>query len=106
MAIIISVIAYTTVINPVNVFPTILLVIFLSSYTMLLFTFSYVFSNLTRIKAQLISLGFGIAGLIAGSASFLGPLQDGITILRAAIFFGFAIFCFATIIYEQKKNLT
>ncbi len=106
MAIIISVIAYTTVINPVNVFPTILLVIFLSSYTMLLFTFSYVFSNLTRTRAQLLSLGFGIAGLIAGFASFLGPLQDDITILRAAIFFGFAIFCFATIIYEQKKTPT
>ncbi len=103
MAIIISVIAYTTVINPINVFPTILLVIFLSSYTMLLFTFSYVFSNLTKIRAQLLSLGFGIGGLIAGFASFLGPLKDSITILRVAAFFGFAIFCFAAIINEQKK---
>lgn len=68
MAIIISVIAYTTVINPINVFPTILLVVFLSSYTMLLFTFSYVFSNLTKIRAQLLSLGFGVGGLIAGFA--------------------------------------
>ncbi len=104
MAIVISAIAYTSIINPGNVFPTILLLFFLSSYTMLLFTFSYVFSNLTKIRAQLLSLGFGVAGLIAGFASFLGPLQDGITIVRAAVFFGFAIFCFAAIVNEQKKT--
>ena len=106
MAIIISAIAYTSMVSPGDVFPTILLVIFLSSYTMLLFTFSYVFSNLTKIRAQLLSLGFGVAGLIAGFASFLGPLQDGITVLRAAAFFGFAIFCFAAIVVEQKKIIS
>ena len=103
MAIIVSAIAYTSIVSPGDVFPTILLVIFLSSYTMLLFTFSYVFSNLTKIRAQLLSLGFGIAGFIAGFASFLGPLQDGITVFRAAAFFGFAVFCFAAIVIEQKK---
>jgi hypothetical protein len=106
MAIIISAIAYTSIVSPGDVFPTILLVIFLSSYTMLLFTFSYVFSNLAKIRAQLLSLGFGVAGLIAGFASFLGPLQDGITVLRAAAFFGFAIFCFAAIVVEQKKIIS
>ena len=106
MAIIISAIAYTSLVSPGDVFPTILLVIFLSSYTMLLFTFSYVFSNLARIRAQLLSLGFGIAGLIAGATSFLGPLQDSITIFRAAAFFGFAIFCFAAIVVEQKKTIS
>ena len=106
MAIVISAIAYTSIVSPGDVFPTILLVIFLSSYTMLLFTFSYVFSNLAKIRAQLLSLGFGIAGLIAGGASFLDPLQDSITIFRAAAFFGFAVFCFATIIVEQKKTIS
>ncbi len=104
MAIIISVIAYTSMISPGDVFPTILLVIFLSSYTMLLFTFSYVFSNLAKIRAQLLSLGFGIAGIIAGIASFFGPLQDGITVFRASAFFGFAVFCFAAIAIEQRKT--
>ncbi len=105
MAIIISAIAYTSLVSPGDVFPTILLVIFLSSYTMLLFTFSFVFSNIAKIRAQLLSLGFGIAGLIAGGASFLGPLQDSITILRAAAFFVFAAFCFAVIVVEQKKKI-
>jgi hypothetical protein len=103
IAIVVSAIAYTSIINPGNVFPTILLVFFLSSYTILLYTFSYIFSNLAKIRAQLLSIGFGVAGLIAGFASFLGPLQDGITIVRAAAFFGFALFCFAAIVLEQKK---
>lgn len=104
MSIIISVIAYTSLINPGAVFQNILLIIFLSSYTMLLFTFSYVFSNITKTRVQLLSVGFGVAGLIAGSACLLGPLQDSFTVFRVAAFFGLAIFCFATVVYEQKKT--
>jgi hypothetical protein len=104
MAILISAIAYTSIINPGAVFNNVLLLFFLSSYTTLLFTFSYIFSNLAKIRAQLLSLGFGIASLIAGFASLLGPLQDGITIFRMAGFFGLAIFCLGAIIYEQKKS--
>ena len=63
MAIIISAIAYTSIINPGAVFQNLLLVFFLTSYTVLLFTFSYVFSNLPKIRAQLLSVGFGVAGL-------------------------------------------
>ncbi len=104
MAIIISAIAYTSIINPGAVFQNILLVFFLSSYTMLLFTFSYVFSNLPKIRAQLLSLGFGVASLVAGSACLLGPLQDALQFIRVAAFFGLAIFCFGAIVYEQKKT--
>src|SRR4030042_2165594 len=43
IAIVISVIAYTTMINPGEVFSNVLMVIFLSSCATLLFTFSYVF---------------------------------------------------------------
>ena len=104
MSVIVSVIAYTSYINPGAVFQNILLIIFLSSYTMLLFTFSYVFSNLTKIRAQMLSLGFGVAGLVAGSACLLGPLQDSFTVFRVAAFFGLAIFCFGVIVYEQAKR--
>jgi hypothetical protein len=103
MAIIISAISYASIINPGDIVPNLLLVFFLSSYTMLLFTFSYVFSNLARARAQLISLGFGIGGLIAGSVSLLGPLQDSFTIYRLVAFFGLAIFCFGVIAFEQRK---
>ena len=104
MSVIISVIAYTAYANPGAFFQNILLVIFLSSYTMLLFTFSYVFSNITKTRAQLLSVGFGVAGLIAGSACLLGPLQDSFTVFRVGAFFGLAIFCFAVVVYEQKKT--
>ena len=47
--------------NPGAIVQNILLIMFLTSYTMLLFTFSYVFSNLTKTRAQLLSVGFGIS---------------------------------------------
>ena len=106
MASVISVIAYTSLIAPEQVFQNVFLIIFLGSYTMLLFTFSYVFSNLTKKRAQLISLGFGIAGSIAGLASLLGPLSDSFTVYRAIAFFGLAIFCFGAIAVEQKKAIS
>ena len=106
MAVIISVISYTSIISPGDVFQNILLIIFLSSYTMLLFTFSYIFSKLTKMRAQLISLGFGIAAAVAGTASLLGPLADAFTVYRAGAFFGLAIFCFAAIVLEQKKPVS
>jgi hypothetical protein len=104
MAIIISAIAYISLINPGAVFQNILLVFFLSSYTVLLFTFSYVFSNLPKIRAQSLSVGFGVAGLITGFACLLGPLQDSFTVFRVAAFFGLAIFCFGVIVFERRKT--
>jgi len=103
MAIVISVIAYSSIIAPEQVFQNVFLIIFLGSYTMLLFTFSYVFSNLTKKRAQLISLGFALVGVIMGLLSLLGPLNDSLSIIRAGAFFGLAAFCFGTIVYEQKK---
>jgi len=106
MAIIISVIAYTSLIAPEQVFQNVILILFLGSYTVLLFTFSYVFSNLTKQRAQLISLGFGVASAIAGLGSLLAPLADGLTVYRAIAFFGLAIFCFGAIAIEQKKAVS
>jgi hypothetical protein len=102
--IMVSVIAYTSMINPGGVFENVLLVIFLSSYTMLLFTFAFVFSNIAKARAQLLSAGFGIAAIVAGLASLLGVLSDAYTIYRAGAFFALAAFCFGTVIYEQKKT--
>ena len=106
MAIVVSVIAYTSLIAPEAVFQNIFLILFLGSYTMLLFTFSYVFSNLTKKRAQLISLGFGAAGVIGGLASLLGPLADAFSVYRAVAFFGLATFCFGAVAVKQKKTLS
>jgi hypothetical protein len=88
----ISVIAYTTVVNPGAISQNILLILFLSSYTMLLFTFSYVFSNVKSSWAQLISIGFGVGAIAAGLACTIGALVDAYTPLRVICFFAFAVF--------------
>ena len=103
MAIIISTIAYTAMVHPGAVFESILLVFFLSAYTILLFTISYVFSNLSKIRAQVLSVGFGLVSAVTGVVCLLAPFQDAFTIYRVAAFLGLAIFCFAVAVYEEKK---
>ena len=88
MAIIISAIAYTSIINPGAMFQNLLLVFFLSSYTVLLFTFSYVFSNVPKIRAQLLSVGFGVASLVAGVRLFVRSTSRCIYNLQGHSVFG------------------
>jgi hypothetical protein len=106
MAIVISAISLTAMFNHGAVFENILLVIFMSSYTMLLFTISYVFSNLPKIRAQLLSVGFGVGSTVAGVVCLLAPLQDAYTIFRVVAFFGLATFCFGVAIYEKKNTVS
>ena len=106
MVFMILIIAYASMVNPGGLVPNILLLVFMSSYSMLLFTFSYVFTNLTKIRAQEISAAFGIISLIAGLISFLGPVSDGYTIFRVLAFFIFAAFCLGIVAFEQKNVIT
>ncbi len=103
IVIMISAIAYTAVFNLGGVTESVLLVLFLSSYTMLLFTFSYVFSNTSRVRAQIVSVGFGVASLAFGLAGLTAQLSDAYSILRVAVFFVLAVCCFGIAVYEQKK---
>ncbi|MDR1992382.1 MAG: hypothetical protein LBQ98_02625 [Nitrososphaerota archaeon] len=98
------VIGYTAMMNPSGIFGNGLQIFFLCSYTTLLFTFTYMFSNATKQRIQLISTGFGAAASIAGIASLTGPLSDAYTIYRVIAFFALATFCFGTTIYEQQKS--
>jgi hypothetical protein len=105
IVVMVSVIAYTSIINAGGVFENVLLVMFLSSYTVLLFTFSYVFAKLTRIRAQFLSIAFGSISLVAALASLLGTFTDAYTIYRVAAFTVLAVFCFGVAIYEQLKTV-
>jgi hypothetical protein len=105
IVVMISVIAYTSIVNPGGITGNILLVLFLSSYSMLLFTFSYVFSNTTRTRVQIISVGFGAVALAFGLASFAAPLTDAYTVVRIAAFLILAGCCFAVAAFEQKKPI-
>ncbi|MGD6851471.1 MAG: hypothetical protein ACQCN6_05345 [Candidatus Bathyarchaeia archaeon] len=102
IVIMVVVIGYTSTVNPSGLVPNLLLLMFLASYTMLLFTFSYVFTNLTRVRAQIVSAAFGAAALVAGLSSFAAPFTDMYTVYRAIGFFVLSGLCFAVVAYEQK----
>ena len=51
-------------------------------------------------------MGFGIASLIVGLASLVGPLSDAYTIYRAIAFFALSAFCFSVVVYEQKNVIS
>lgn len=105
IVIMVSVIAYTSMINAGGVFENALLVMFLSSYTMLLFTFSYIFAKISRARAQLISIGFGSMSLVAALASLMETFADEFTVYRVAAFAVLAACCFVAAAYEQLKNV-
>jgi hypothetical protein len=99
----ISVIAYISILNPGLIFQSIILVVFIFSYSLLLFIFSYLFSGMKRRRAQLFSLGFGVASLVAGTVGLMEPFVDGLSLYRALAFYGFAAFAFSSIIADAKK---
>ena len=105
MAIAVSGLALAAMYTPAMLFEDAILVFFLFSYSMLLFTFSYVFSGIPKIRAQVVSAGFGTASTIAAVACALEPLQDAFTIVRVSAFIGLAVFCFGVAIYQQKDTL-
>jgi hypothetical protein len=99
----VSIIGYVSILNPGQIFQNIILLVFLFSYSMLLFVFSYLFSDMKPKRAQLFSLGFAAAGLVAGTISLLEPLADDLTLFRALAFYGLAVFAFASIILDMKR---
>ncbi|MBN1244317.1 hypothetical protein JXA31_01835 [Candidatus Bathyarchaeota archaeon] len=99
----VSVIGYVSILDPGQIFQNIILLVFLFSYSMLLFIFSYLFSGMKRRTAQLFSLGFAIASLLAGTIGLLEPFADGLAFYRALAFYGLAAFALASIIIDEKK---
>ncbi len=100
----ISIIAYISILNPGQIFQNIIVLVFTLSYSLLLFTFSYLFSGIEQRKSQLFSLGFAVAGLITGTISLLEPFADAFAVYRALAFYGLAAFAFVSIIIEAKKR--
>jgi hypothetical protein len=99
----VSVVAYISILDPGQIFQNIILLFFLFSYSLLLFIFSYLFSGMKRRMAQLFSLGFGVASLVAGTVSLMAPFVDGLAFYRALAFYCLAIFAFSSIIIDAKK---
>lgn len=84
-----------------------LIAIFLFSYSSLLFTFSFLFSNISKRKAQLFFLLIGLAGLIAGIIALLNIYGSNLVMFYGGLAaFGLAASAFIAIIYEQLKSQT
>jgi hypothetical protein len=79
-------------------------VVFLFSYSTLLFVFSYIFSGIRKRSAQLFCLGFGLAALVAGTVALLDPLADIWMFYGGLATYGLAAFAFFAILYEQMRK--
>ena len=83
-----------------------LVAVFLFSYSTLLFTFSFLFSRLPKVKAQLFFLLIGLGALAAGIVALLRVYGDG-----WVMFYGglaalvLAALSFAAMAYEQVKPI-
>jgi hypothetical protein len=99
----ISIIGYVSLLDPGKIFQNILMLVFLFAYSMLLFMFTYLFSGIKRRWAQLFSLGFAVAGLLAGTMSLLAPFADDLAFYRALAFYGLAAFALASILVDSRK---
>jgi hypothetical protein len=80
-----------------------ILALFLFSYSALLFTFSYVFSDMRKKRAQLFSVGFGLASLTAGTFALLDPLADSLMFYGGLALLGLAAFAFLALLLEWKR---
>jgi hypothetical protein len=100
----VTIIGYISILDPGEIFQNIILLVFLFSYSMLLFIFSYLFSGMRQKRAQLFSLGSAVVGLIAGTISLLEPFADGLTVYRTLAFYGLAVFAIVSIILDIKKE--
>ncbi len=99
----VSIIGYVSILDPGQIFQNIILLVFIFSYSMLLFIFTYLFSGMKQRRAQLFSLGFAVAGLVAGTISLLEPFADGLALYRALAFYGLAAFALVSVIIDAKK---
>jgi hypothetical protein len=81
-------------------------VVFLFSYSTLLFVFSYIFSGIRKRSAQLFCLGFGLAALVAGTVALLDPFADSWMFYGGLATYGLAAFAFFAILYEQMRKIS
>jgi hypothetical protein len=81
-----------------------LVAVFLFSYCSLLFTFTYLFSNLAKRKAQVFFLGVGLAALAAGAVALLNVYGDGLVMFYGGLAaLVLAAFAFVAVLVEQVR---
>lgn len=83
-----------------------ILTLFMFSYFSLLFTFSYIFSGMSKRRAQLFCLIFGVAGLAAGTVAVLSPVADSVMFYGGWALCGLGAFALFAMVYERTRATT
>jgi len=83
-----------------------IMIIFLFSYSMLLFIFGYLFSDMKKTRTKLFLAAFIMGGLVAGAARFLvfGEVENAVYGVLA--FLALSIFAFVALVYETRRTST
>jgi hypothetical protein len=80
-----------------------IMVIFLFSYSTLLFTFSYIFSDMHERRAQSFYTGFVIASAVAGAVGFFSLPRGDLRFFGTLAFIVLAYSAFSALLYDQGR---
>ncbi len=83
-----------------------IMAVFLFSYSTLLFTITYAFSDMPRKQVVLFCAVNGIAAVVASTLGFLGFLPEGLGIYGILAFAVFAAVAFILPLYSGQQNVT
>jgi hypothetical protein len=81
-----------------------IMTVFLFSYSMLLFIFSYLFSDQRKDRAGLFLTAFVVVGFVAGGARLFVFENIDNAFYGALTFSGFSAFAFAALVYEMRRS--
>jgi hypothetical protein len=83
-----------------------IMIIFLFSYSMILFIFGYLFSNVRKMQAELFLAAFVVVGFVLGAVRLLVFSDNDIAVYGALAFWGLSIFALASLVYDMRRKST
>lgn len=83
-----------------------IMTVFLFSYSLLLFMFTYIFSDVEKGKAQLLFLVFAAITLAGAAISIFSPGADNLMIYGALALLCLSGFAFISLLYEERRKST
>jgi hypothetical protein len=81
-----------------------IMLVFLFAYSMLLFMFTYIFSDFQKRKAQLFIASFLVINLLVAMISLFNSTENVFVFYGALTFFGLSVFACAALLYEEKRG--
>jgi hypothetical protein len=81
-----------------------IMIIFLFSYSMILFIFGYLFSNVRKMHAELFLAAFAVVGFVLGASRLLVFSDGDISVYGALTFCGLSVFALAALVYDTRRK--